>query len=452
MATALTTRIAEEHAALERARPARSPGTARRRAAMAALAASGLPTERDENWRYANLRPLERLRFAPAAGVPLEGARALAEAALPPALPGFARYVFLDGVFAPALSAPTRTPGALLSPLAALGDAAAEADRGTAVALSPDERFALLNEAFATDGAAIHVPGRLVPGTPVPGAAGAGPARLELAFLSTSDAQAGASYPRAEVRLEPHAALDLIERHVSAGAPAGFVASAVTVDVGRAATLRHYRLQELAPRALLIDTLSAVVAEAGTYRLHGISSGAQAARSTLNVRLAGAEAALALSVVALGDRTQVEDYYARVEHAAPRARTEQTFRGIAAGRARVAFNGKIVVAKNAAGTDSRQSLRGLLAGPEAEIDVRPQLEIYTDEVRCSHGATAGKLDDNMLFYLLTRGLDRDSAQRLLKWAFLEDVIAQIELTELRRQVETRLAGQLEDAQHLQELL
>jgi len=133
-----------------------------------------------------------------------------------------------------------------------------------------------------------------------------------------------------------------------------------------------------------------------------------------------------------------------VEHAGANARTTQTFRGIAAGRARVAFNGKIVVAPGAHGTDSQQSLRGLLAGPEAEIDLRPQLEIYTDDVRCSHGATAGKLDDNMLFYLLSRGIDPDTAQRLLKWAFLEDVIAQISTLALRRQIETRLAAHLRD--------
>ena len=95
---------------------------------------------------------------------------------------------------------------------------------------------------------------------------------------------------------------------------------------------------------------------------------------------------------------------------------------------------------------------GLLAGPEAEIDVRPQLEIYTDDVKCSHGATAGKLDDNMLFYLLSRGLDRDTAQRLLKWAFLEDVVARIEVPELRRQIEQSLAGQLNETVHLKELL
>jgi Fe-S cluster assembly protein SufD len=94
----------------------------------------------------------------------------------------------------------------------------------------------------------------------------------------------------------------------------------------------------------------------------------------------------------------------------------------------------------------------LLAGPEAEIDVRPQLEIYTDEVRCSHGATAGKLDDAMLFYLLSRGLDRDTAQRLLKWAFLEDVVSRVPVAELRRQIEASLAGQLRDAEGLKELL
>jgi Fe-S cluster assembly protein SufD len=175
------------------------------------------------------------------------------------------------------------------------------------------------------------------------------------------------------------------------------------------------------------------------------------ARSTLALRLAVDRAHLSLAVAALGDRQQVQDAYAVVEHAAPNARTVQSFRGIAAGRARVAFNGKIIVAPGARGTDTRQSLRGLLAGPEAEIDLRPQLEIYTDEVRCNHGATAGKLDDDMLFYLLSRGLDRDSAQRLLKWAFLEDVISQVTLRPLRRQIEERIARQLRD-ETLRELL
>jgi len=427
MSTPLTARIVEEHANASRALPPAGPTAARRRTALAALTASGLPTSRDENWKYANLRPLERLRFVPAAP-----AQPVAATELPAAIPGFARYVFVDGAFAPALSAALNATAAAVTPLCAAGDAA-----GTSAApahtpgADADERFALLNEAFATDGAAIRV-----------AAHPAEPVRLELVFVASADAHSGASYPRVELQLESQAQLLLIERHVSAGPHASFVNSAVTVDVGAGATLHHYRLQELAVRAIVFDTLCAAVGRDACYRLHGINIGAQSARSTLAVRLTGERADLRLAVVALGEHQQVQDTYARVEHAAPRAHTEQVFRGISAGRARVAFNGKIVVGSEAHGTDSRQSLRGLLAGPEAEIDVRPQLEIYTDEVRCSHGATAGKLDENMLFYLLSRGLEPEVAQRLLKWAFLEDVVAKIGVAELRRQIEERLALQV----------
>ena len=428
MSTPLTARIVEEHASASRALPPAGPTAARRRTALAALSAGGLPTSRDENWKYANLRPLERLRFVPAAP-----AQPVAATDLPAAIPGFARYVFVDGAFAPALSAPLNATAAAVTPLSSAGDAAGAP--AAAPAHTPgadaDERFALLNEAFATDGAAIRV-----------GAHPDEPVRLELVFVASADAQSGASYPRVEVRLESQAQLLLIERHVSAGPHASFVNSAVTLELGSGATLHHYRLQELAARAIVFDTLSAVVGRDACYRLHGINIGAQSARSTLAVRLAGERADLRLAVVALGEHQQVQDTYARVEHAAPSARTEQVFRGISAGRARVAFNGKIVVGSEAHGTDSRQSLRGLLAGPEAEIDVRPQLEIYTDEVRCSHGATAGKLDENMLFYLLSRGLEPEVAQRLLKWAFLEDVVARIGVAELRRQIEERLALQV----------
>jgi Fe-S cluster assembly protein SufD len=443
MSNPLAVRIAEQHASAARALSA-LPGAARRRAAMAALAETGLPGSRDETWKYANLRLLERQSFTPAALTPPADAGAAARVAadLPAALAGVARYVFVDGVFAPALSDALAATAARVTPLAA------RADTPDAPAPSPvpqselgvDQRFALLNEAFATDGAAIAVP------------AGAEAARIEIIFVASAEAQLGASYPRVELRLEAGARLVLVERHLSAGAGASFVTSAVSAELARGAALDHYRLQELSSRAILFDTLGATLAQEASYRLHAIGSGAAAARSTLRLQLIGERADLALSVAALGDRHQLQDTYALVEHLAPRAHTEETFRGISAGRARVAFNGKIVVAREAHGTDSRQSLRGLLAGPEAEIDVRPQLEIYTDDVRCSHGATAGKLDDNMLFYLLSRGLDRATAQRALKWAFLEDVIARIEVPALRRQIEERLAGQMQDGAALREFI
>jgi Fe-S cluster assembly protein SufD len=448
--TALTARIAEDFASStaseraaagdEAANPAAARPAARHRAAaLRALETAGLPSSRDENWKYANLRSLERVRFLPAPAVP-----ALPSAAeLPAPLPGIARLVFIDGRFAPAHSAALAGGAGAVTAVTLLSRAAgawrSEA-AGPPRAGAADERFALLNQAFATDGLAIEIR-----------EAGAAPLQLEVLFVASAEAQSGASYPRLEVRLTPGAQATLIERHVSAGTAASFVTSAAHVTLERGAQLEHYRLQELNSRSTFFDTLSGELAGDATYRLHGINTGAQSARTTLALRLGGERADLALALAALGDRQQVQDAYAVVEHAAANARTVQTFRGIAAGRSRVAFNGKIIVAAGARGTDSRQSLRGLLAGPEAEIDVRPQLEIYTDDVRCSHGATAGKLDENMLFYLLSRGLEHETAQRLLKWAFLEDVIAQIALRPLRRQIEERLAGQLRD-EALRELL
>jgi Fe-S cluster assembly protein SufD len=461
MTTALSKRALDEYAAVRKSLPADVVSPERRQEAIQALAVRGLPTTREENWRYANLRPLERARFAPAAAsAAMAGAVAataapapalLSESDLPAMLTGFARYTFVDGSFAPQLSSPQEQPGLTVRSLRrATQGAGGHAASATVFQLSrtlpalgnlPEARLALLNEAFATDTAAIHV-----------GSASREPARVELLFIGVAGAEVGASYPRVQLALDAATRLILVERHIGAGAGSNFVNSSVSVDVGRGANLTHYRLQQAGPRATWLDTLSAALAADARYGLVAVNMGGLSARSTTHVQMAGPGAELALSVAALGDRQQAQDNFALVEHIAPRARTEQTFRGIASGRARVAFNGKIAVRESAAGTDSRQSLRGLLAGPEAEIDLRPQLEIYTDDVRCSHGATAGKLDEHMLFYLLSRGLSPEVAQRLLKWAFLEDVVSKIELPELRRQIEHDLAGQMADAASLKELL
>lgn len=402
----------------------------RRREALEALIAQGLPTSREDSWKYANLRPLERARFTPAPPGSIQPGD------LPAPLPGFARYTFVDGVLAPALSCPQAPPGISMQAMQPHVERLTRRPH----AMSPEERLALLNEAFATDAARIRI-------APVPERP-----RLELLFVASADATLGASYPRLELEVEPTAQLALIERHLGIGSDASFVNSAVSLDIGRDAAVHHYRLQQVGARATWMDTLSAVLAENALYRLHSVAVGGLSSRSSVHVQLAGRKSEITLAAASLADRQQVQDVHALVEHSAPDARTEQTFRGISAGRARVGFNGKIIVHEGAHGTDSRQSLRGLLAGPEAEIDVRPQLEIYTDDVRCSHGATAGKLDDSMLFYMLSRGLDRETAQRLLKWAFLEDVVARIDIPELRRQIEISLAGQMTDAAALKELL
>jgi|SRR5579875_371788 len=493
MSTSLTERIAQEHATVADVLPAGAVARARRRRALDALLAGGLPTSRDENWRYANLRPLERVRFAPArlrtdgaaagttAAEPLAAERAAPEPravslSLPPPVPGFARYVFIDGVFAPEASSPVgaeapvglksvgiESPVAPGSAVQWGSEAHVRVSTGAplaALALDgeprPEAAFALLNEAFALDGLRIEVGAAesRESRSGVHGSAqGSAPtARIEVVFAASAPARLGASYPRLSILATPHARLELIERHLSAQDEPSFIDAAVEVRAQEGAVIDHYRVQQLGARAVWLDTLAASVGRSAAYRVRTIALGAQAARSTLHVRLEGEAAELGLHAVATADRQQVLDTQAVVEHRAPRTRTEEVFRGVAAGRARVAFNGRIIVQPGSHGADSSQTLRGLLAGAEAEIDVRPQLEIYTDEVRCSHGATAGKLDETMLFYLLSRGLDRDIARQLLKWAFLEDVVSKIGIGELRRQIEASLAGQLKESEALKELL
>jgi Fe-S cluster assembly protein SufD len=390
------------------------------------------------------LRPLDKVRFAPlaeAASANVTAPAPVTAADLPPAVAGYARYVFVDGVFVPALSAAVGKNGITVSTHRDSLAVPASAPIAVYKPANNDSRFALLNDAFATDGATIKV------------AAGTDcPTCIELVFVAQVESQTASSYPRVDLHVEANARVGLIERHVSVGSGANFVNAAVRVDIARGATVTHYLVQESGAKAVWFNTLSAVLAQDAVYKLHAVSVGGLSARSTINVQLAGERAEASVSMASLGDRQQIQDAFVLTEHVAPRARSTQTFRGISAGRARVAFNGMVVVRKDAQGTDSQQSLRGLLAGPDAEIDVRPQLEIYTDDVKCAHGATAGKLDDNMLFYLLSRGIDPATAQRLLKWAFLEDVVAKIEVPELRRQVERSLAGQMQDAAELKELL
>jgi len=416
--TNLAEKLSRDHAALSALAPAEVAGGSRRRAALEALLKSGLPTSREENWRYANLRALERASFAPTPAA--AGDERAWRALLPPPVPGFTRILILDGIRDAAARAASES----------VSDSARDSAPESAPAATPaDGRFALLNEAFALDAFAITT------------VAGAGtPRALELVYLSSG---AGAAYPRARIEVAPGTTLRLLERHV--GDAAGALTNGyTTVTLGPGAELDHYRLQTQGNESTWIDTLEVVQGGGSRYALHHYGVGARAARSTIRIRLSGPEASVTVHAATIAEQQQVEDTYARIEHAAPRTHSLQNFRAIASGRGRAAFNGHVVVQHGAAGSESRQSLRSLIAGTEAEVDARPQLEIYTDDVKCSHGATAGKLDETMLFYLLSRGLTRDTAQSLLKWAFLEDTVAHIGDPALRATIEAVLADHLKD--------
>ena len=325
MSSATLTRLREEYLARRPTLPESVIGAARRSEAIETLCAEGLPSTGEENWRYTNLRILERARFTPA----LEATQPLPP--LPAPLAGFARYVFVDGQLRSGASDPR---GVSVRSLRSSGSAA---EPWQFAAQLPEARLALLNEAFATDAATIDVRGE------------AESAGIELVFVAASGAQSGAVYPRVRLALQPGAQLTVVERHLGAGEGSSLVNSAVRVELADNARLTHYRVQDCGTRAAWFDTLSAQLSTDARYDLLLVSTGALTARSTVHARLTGNGAELALSAAALGEGQQSLDMYALSEHLASHTRTQQTFRGIASDRARVAFNGKIAVHEQARG-------------------------------------------------------------------------------------------------------
>jgi Fe-S cluster assembly protein SufD len=282
---------------------------------------------------------------------------------------------------------------------------------------------------FASDVAALRIQGQ---------------AAIEVLFITTEAASGAAVYPRLQVRLEPQSELKLVERHLGAPARSTLVGANVNIALERGAQLSHYRLQQCGVHTLVSDTLNVTLAADAVYRARQVSVGAATARTSAAVQLNGRAAAVDWQAIAVGRGEQVHDVALEVEHLARETRTVEVFRGIAEESAQIAFSGHIRIDASAGGSDARQSLRGLIEGARAEIDLRPRLEINTDEVRAQHGATTGQLDENLLFYLLARGIEPATARALLKWAFLGDVLRVIELPALRSAAEQSAAGQLPD--------
>ncbi|MFO1265582.1 MAG: SufD family Fe-S cluster assembly protein, partial [Rubrivivax sp.] len=286
--------------------------------------------------------------------------------------------------------------------------------------------FELLNRMFAPQALALEL---------------ADGASVELVSVATA-AAGGAAYARLRLRVAPGARVRVVERHVGGCGPQSLVCPSVAVDLGAGATLEHYRLQQCSEDVLFLDTLSGSAAAGARWSVRTADCGAATSRSTALLRLAGPDAGLDWQSLAIAHRGQHSDLLLRVEHAARGTRTTQQYRAICTEEGHAACSAEMRVLAEAPGARIAQSLRGLLEGARAEIDLRPRLEIHTDEVQAAHGATTGRLDDTLLFYLLSRGLEPDTARALLRWAFLGDVLRHWAIAPLRRAAEHAAAGQL----------
>jgi Fe-S cluster assembly protein SufD len=384
-----------------------------RSAALNKALAAGLPQLRDDLWRYADLKFLASAALAPVAAEPAESWQQAVTPLLPPRIEGFTRLVYVNGRLHPPLSDACEALVASASPLVP--------DR------TKHERFGWLNDAFATDVARLAV---------------SGVSHLELLFLATPGNTRQAAYPRLELAVAAGADLTLVERHAGTTTAEGLINMAAQIHAGAGSRTRHLRWQELASDAQLLDTAQIALDRDARYDLALLQLGARSVRTSLRASLYGAGSSFGLHGVALADGRRTLDQSLLVDHLAAHTSSEQVFRAIARGQSRIACRSRVEVGRAARGAASAQSLKGLLGDRGAEIDLRPQLEIHTDEVKASHGATTGALDETMRFYLLSRGLDAETARALLEWAFLEDAARGIEPRALRSAAEHALAAVL----------
>ncbi len=374
----------------------RLPGDpAPRLAAAETLRSIGLPGRRDEAWHYTNLRPIAEVAFCEPLTPLVDCAALLAR------MPNIGtRLVFIDGRFRADLSGmPTN---ATFERFAA---------RGTFGTLArPDrEPLAALNTMLAEDGAVVTVPANTDGGT------------ISLISLATdAPGRATAFHPRHVIRLGTGARLTLLDLAQGEGS---YLHNPVSeIDVAKDATLTHVRLQDESLSAYHLATLYISIGTGGIYDSFTLAMGGRLARAEIHTELTGPGATAHLNAAQLLTGVQHADLTSVVRHAAPHGTSRQTVKHVLAGRSRGVFQGRIEVARHAQKTDGYQMNQALLLSPDAEIDCKPELEIFADDVKCSHGATVGELDAEQLFYLRSRGVPAAEARAILVRAFLTEAI------------------------------
>lgn len=368
---------------------------ATQRQAFEAFQSRGLPTAKVDAWKYTDLRRLNLRQF----GLPSIANEATGDAS-GSLLKGFGkRYLFIDGV-------------------------AQQLTQDSGVHDQANETFELLNSAFSPAALSIDLSDEREP--------------VYLAFVWTSKTNGVMHHPRIHVTLGNHAKATLVEHHVGSNSEANFSNSVLNIQVGEQASLEHIRVQEDAVSNFNVNTVRTQVARGGRYLSYQYVLGGGLARSNIHIELQGAEAHTELHGLVFARQTQHLDVRSVVNHQVANTTSVEDYRGIADQRGRVVFNGKVIVAKDAQRIDAKQSSRNLLLSPTAEIDTRPELEIYANDVKCAHGATVGQLDATALFYLQSRGIALREARALLTHAFAAELIERIPVESVREHVLARL--------------
>lgn len=393
--------------------------------------AMGLPTTRMEEWRLTNVGALGQMEFAP--GV-LDQGRAAADLTAQFSLgqEGLAaEVVFINGHYAPQLSRVHPTKGVRVESLRAAwdrGEPLLEQHLGR-YATAESQAFVALNTAALSDGAWVHIARNAIVSHPI-----------HLLFLTTC---AGASHPRVLVVAEENAQATLVESYAGpADSQDVYLTNAVTeIVAAERAQLDHYKLQQESKSAFHLAAMQVQLGRSAAFVSHAASLGSKLGRNDLGVLMGGEYAEATLNGLVIIDGDQHIDNHTLLDHALPNCPSHELYKHVLAGRASGVFKGKILVRQDAQKTDSKQTSKSLLLSNDAIMDSQPALEIYADDVKCTHGSTTGPLDEEMAFYLRSRGVSLEAARHLLAYAFAADITRRIKVAAVRERLENIMAAQ-----------
>jgi Fe-S cluster assembly protein SufD len=411
-----------------------------RKAGMARFAELGFPTIHDEDWRFTNIAPLAKLPFRPAAESANDAAaKAALEKYVFAHLPG-SRLVFVNGHFQAALSSVGELPkGAKVASLAAAlaTDSVFIEQQLGRFALTDDNSFAALNQAFFLDGGYVHIPANQAVAEPI-----------QLIFISTAKHNGDTIQPRNLIVAEAGSKATVIESYLAADHAAYFTNAVTEIVAGDNAALEHVKFQDEAPDAFHLATIAGNLGRTSNVNVHSFALGAKLSRTNIRTKLAGEGLECILNGLYLTRGEQLADHHMIVEHAQPHCASHEYFNGILDDKSKGVFHGRIYVHPAAQKTDAKQTNKNLLLSDDATADTKPQLEIYADDVKCTHGATVGQLNEESIFYLRSRGLGKDTARRMLIHAFAGEIIARVKHDAVRKQLDKIIWDRLEANPHL----
>ena len=415
----------------ERNRTSTEPAWLRelRRSAMGAFERLDFPTMKDEDWHFTNVAPIaEKIFGSPGKGDPVSDATA-------------ARFsygqswntiVFVNGRL-DRIDAQSKTlAGVTITSLASeIADDSEVVKRHLSKLAGPESAsFTALNTALAADGVVIRIAADAVVEKPI-----------HLLFVSDANAESAAVQTRNLIFADRHSQCTVIESYVSVGADSYFTNAVTEVFVADGARLGHYKLQTESRNAFHVGTIEVTQGRGSRYESFSFATGAKLSRTNVYTTLAGDAAEAILNGLYMVDGSQHVDHQTRIEHVAPNCPSHELYKGILDGNSHGVFNGKVYVHPEAQKTDGKQSNNNLLLSDSARVDTKPQLEIFADDVKCTHGATVGRLDETALFYMRSRGVGPALAKRLLTYAFAADVLEKIELEPLRLALEAQVLQQ-----------